>query len=67
MREWLSIRQTVTEEGNRFFSELDRPAEIQDAVLGEILEKNANTEYGRQHRFSSIKSISMKATCNSER
>jgi len=57
VRAWRRIYQTVTDEGRRFFSELDRPGQKQEAVLWEILQKNADTLYGRQHHFSSIKTI----------
>ena len=57
MRAWRRIYKTVTDEGRRFFSELDRPDQKQEAVLWDILQKNADTLYGRQHHFSSIKTI----------
>jgi hypothetical protein len=57
MKAWRRIQQSVADEGQRFFSELDRPGELQEEVLKDILKKNAGTQYGRQHRFSSINSV----------
>lgn len=40
-----------------FHANLDRAAEVQEAVLLRILRRNASTEFGRAHGFGSVRSV----------
>lgn len=57
MTAWKNILDNVTPEGQRFFSELDSPRQKQEDVLKEILQKNTNSQFGKQYDFQHIKSI----------
>ena len=43
--------------GNRFNKATLDPCAVQNRLLGEIMDRNQNTEYGRKHGFSSVKSL----------
>src|SRR5262245_13337795 len=42
-------------EFDRFMSQYERPREAQAALLAEILKRNADTEFGREHGFGTIR------------
>ena len=43
--------------GNRFHKATLEPSAVQNRLLGEIMNRNQNTEYGKQHGFTSVKSL----------
>jgi len=57
MKAWEHIYRDVADEAQRFFKDLDRPAQRQEAVLKEILQNNMHTRFGLQYGFQDITSI----------
>jgi len=46
-----------TRETNRFEAALARPEETQQRLLGELVRRNATTEFGREHGFPSVRTV----------
>lgn len=54
---WHTLLDKIAPQGRAFFASLGEPGKVQAGVLSELLQRNANTVFGRRYGFSNIKSI----------